>query len=172
MARTLVYKRTHHGDPNEAGHFGCNGCMMSVRGRKFSDVIGIGGIGREPIRAGIAGRVNWVGIGRMKVGSRFGYPVWSFESFRDFGTRGPFVRDCIPLLARQMYDVNVRSAIHFDARTQAQIDAFLRDFLSFPLTDTAGGVPPSTCTGRSSVCRRRPRQRISNGVRICGRRPN
>ena len=41
--RTLVYKRTHSGDPDPAsGVFGNNNCTRSVRGWNFDAVIGIG----------------------------------------------------------------------------------------------------------------------------------
>ena len=47
--RTLIYKRTHTGDPDpKAGVFGNNDCMGTVRKRDFDAVIGIGGIGPEP----------------------------------------------------------------------------------------------------------------------------
>jgi len=49
IKKTLIYKRTHTGDPHrEVGVFGENGCMRRVRGYKFDAVIGIGGIGPEP----------------------------------------------------------------------------------------------------------------------------
>src|SRR5262249_54001126 len=66
--RTLIYKRTHHGDPDpETGEFGCNDCMGTVRCWKFDAVIGIGGIGAEPKRYGIAGKLTWIGIGARKI---------------------------------------------------------------------------------------------------------
>jgi hypothetical protein len=38
--RTLIYKRTHSGDPDpKAGVFGCNNCMNTVRGWGFDAVI-------------------------------------------------------------------------------------------------------------------------------------
>jgi hypothetical protein len=63
--RTLIYKRTHSGDPDpKTGVFGCNNCMKTVRGWVFDAVIGIGGIGREPECEGIAGKLTWIGIGK------------------------------------------------------------------------------------------------------------
>lgn len=58
--RILVYKRTHNGDPNEDGVFGCNDCMRTVRDRDFDAVIGIGGITAEKYK--INGKINWIGI--------------------------------------------------------------------------------------------------------------
>ena len=43
--RTLIYKRTHLGDPDLFGTFGINDCMGEVRARQFDAVIGVGGIG-------------------------------------------------------------------------------------------------------------------------------
>jgi hypothetical protein len=40
---TLVYKRTHTGDPDESGIFGIHDCMGQVRGWNFGAVIGVGG---------------------------------------------------------------------------------------------------------------------------------
>lgn len=173
MPPTLVYKRTHHGDPGESGHFGCRGCMGKVRGWCFEEVIGIGGIGSEPIRNGISGRVNWVGIGPHRVGWRRGGPILAFDHFHDYGTTGPFVRQFMPLLARRMYGVNVRVTMRFGPRTQEQIDAFLRQFLTYP--PSPAGIMPS---GSSTLCRggirrrRCPRQNASTDVRIRYCRPN
>lgn len=173
MPPTLVYKRTHHGDPDGRGHFGCNGCMGWVRSWEFTNVIGIGGTGPEPIAEGISGRVSWVGIGRRPVGKEGGHPVWAFSQFRNFGKQGPFVRKCMPLVAKRMYDVNVRSTTRFDDRTREQIEAFLRTFMAYPLTKSVGGLPPAVYACQPGVCRRRcPRGRVSSGVRICRRGPN
>ncbi len=62
--RTLIYKRTHSGDPDHAGWFGVNDCMGRVRAWSFEAVIGVGGTGREARREGIARNLTWVGIGR------------------------------------------------------------------------------------------------------------
>lgn len=107
MPPTLVYKRTHHGDPGETGRFGCRGCMGKVRRWSFSEVTGIGGIGPEPVRNGIPERVNWVGIGPHPDGWLRRGPILVFDHFHDFGTTWPLVRECMPLLARRMYGVNV-----------------------------------------------------------------
>ena len=41
--RTLIYKRTHPGDPDEKGRFGICDCMGRVRAWDFEAVIGVGG---------------------------------------------------------------------------------------------------------------------------------
>jgi len=38
---TLIYKRTHRGDPNESGVFGVWNCMGQIRGWEFDAVIGM-----------------------------------------------------------------------------------------------------------------------------------
>lgn len=64
--RTLIYKRTHTGDPDASGCFGICDCMGRVRAMDFDAVIGIGGIGSEAKGAGIAGKITWIGIGAHK----------------------------------------------------------------------------------------------------------
>ena len=60
VRRILVYKRTHNGDPNEAGVFGCNDCMATVRDRNFDAVIGVGGISATAYK--MDGKITWIGI--------------------------------------------------------------------------------------------------------------
>jgi hypothetical protein len=106
--RVLVYKRTHHGDPDQYGQFGINDCMGRVRARDFDAVVGVGGIGSEPRKAGIAGKVNWIGIGPHKRPGRRG-PIVTFDHFLDFGVNGPDFTHLAPRLAARMYGRNVRS---------------------------------------------------------------
>lgn len=107
--RVLVYKRTHNGDPDENGCFGVHDCMGVVRDRDFDAVIGVGGVGPEAQATGIAGKVNWIGMGphrRRAAGMRG--PAVTFDRFRDFGTTGPDFRSLAPALAERMYANNVR----------------------------------------------------------------
>jgi len=67
--RTLIYKRTHPGDPDGKGQFGIHGCMGRVRTWRFEAVIGVGGTGAEPRSHGLDGKVNWIGIGPHKMGA-------------------------------------------------------------------------------------------------------
>jgi hypothetical protein len=46
--RTLIYKRTHPGDPDTTGRFGVCDCMGRVRTWDFEAVIGVGGLSHEP----------------------------------------------------------------------------------------------------------------------------
>jgi hypothetical protein len=105
----LIYKRTHNGDPDQNGCFGIEDCMGSVRAREFDAVVGVGGIGPEARRNGIAGRINWIGIGPHKVTkpSKRG-PVVTFDHFLDFGSEGPDFQEFAPTLAKRMYSVKAR----------------------------------------------------------------
>ncbi|HEX5759323.1 MAG TPA: hypothetical protein VF121_09025 [Thermoanaerobaculia bacterium] len=111
--RVLVYKRTHHGDPDQNGCFGVYDCMGAVRNRDFGAVIGVGGIGPDARANGVAGQVNWIGIGprRTSVPGKRG-PVVTFDHFLDFGTYGPKFRDLAPTLAERMYSNNLRHLMH------------------------------------------------------------
>ena len=103
--RTLVYKRTHNGDPDEFGRFGIYDCMGQVRGYDFKAVIGIGGAGAEAASCGIDGQVNWVGIGPTRTPLRGARgPLVTFQHFVCwFDEPGPDLRRVAPNLARRMY---------------------------------------------------------------------
>lgn len=80
--RTLIYKRTHPGDPDAEGRFGIHGCMGRVRNRDFEAVIGVGGIGAEPRSHEINGKVTWIGIGpHRRAGDDARAPVITFDRF-------------------------------------------------------------------------------------------
>ena len=64
--RTLVYRRTHTGDPDKRGCLGINDCMGSVRSRDFDAVIGVGAKAPDAGYSGIAHKVTWIGIGPRK----------------------------------------------------------------------------------------------------------
>lgn len=101
--RTLIYKRTHSGDPDaRTGVFGSGDCMHRVRGWAYGAVIGVGGIGPWPTREGIAGKLTWVGIGPQEVGRTPSGPQMAFEHFWYLGERGPLLKDLAPELADHM----------------------------------------------------------------------
>lgn len=107
--RTLISKRTHQGDPDVDGRFGIHDCMGQVRTWGFEAVIGVGGIGAEPESHGLAGKVNWIGIGphrRSAAGKRG--PVVTFDHFLFFGSEGPDFENLAPQLAERIYSKNVR----------------------------------------------------------------
>lgn len=125
--RTLIYKRTHHGDPDRTGRFGIHDCMGRVRGWKFDAVIGVGGIGAEPVSHGLAGKVNWIGIGphRAAAPGKRG-PVVTFDHFLFFGADGPLFAPLAPGLASRIYSANVRVLMNsLDADEKAEVDRLL-----------------------------------------------
>lgn len=110
--KILVYKRTHEGDPGPDGCFGVYDCMGKVRDRDYDAVIGVGGIGGEAKAHGIAGTVNWIGIGphKRQVDGKRGSEV-TFDRFVYLGGDGPDLKSIAPTLAQRMYDRNVRSIL-------------------------------------------------------------
>ncbi len=105
--RTLIYTRTHSGDPDpKTGEFGNRDCMGEVRAWDFGAVIGVGGRGAEAVRNKIAQKITWVGIGPHKraSGTKRG-PVVTFDLFRYFGEAGPAFATHAPLLAARHFRV-------------------------------------------------------------------
>lgn len=111
--RTLIYKRTHPGDPDTGGCFGIHDCMGQIRRWNFDSVIGVGGIGAEPASHGLDGKVNWIGIGarkHLRPGGRG--PLVTFEHFLLFEEKGCDFATLAPGLARRLYRRNVRALMH------------------------------------------------------------
>lgn len=107
--RILTYKRTHTGDPDRLGRFGIHDCMGRVRDLKFDTVIGVGGVGAEPVRCGIAHKLTWVGVGARRSSHRLGRGgLVEFDHFILFDSAGPELIAVAPNLARLMYDRNRR----------------------------------------------------------------
>ena len=65
---TLVYRRTHTGDPSKAGIFGVRDCMGTKCQLWFDSVIGIGGIGARP--KGIISKARLTGLALEAAGGR------------------------------------------------------------------------------------------------------
>ena len=108
----LVYRRTHRGDPNIDGVFGCHDCMGSVRNIYFDAVIGIGGAKPWPGSEGIAFKINWIGIGPTKSnpseqeqaeGYRFRGQLVTFNKFLLLNDTGPLLKDIAPSLYHYMF---------------------------------------------------------------------
>jgi hypothetical protein len=158
--RTLIYKRTHHGDPDpRTGEFGCSNCMGSVRGWKFDAVIGIGGLGAESKRNGIASRLTWIGIGPRKFHDpdRPNSPRVKFDHFWYQGERGPLLEQRYPALARRMYDRNVRIHLH-SAPEAPELDRDVGKILRLamaapPSNKSANRVSTRKCAPKSGVGR-------------------
>jgi|ERR1022692_1151796 hypothetical protein len=122
--RTLVYKRTHNGDPDSLGQFGIHDCMGSVRARDYEAVIGVGGIGDEPRKHGIAAKINWIGVGPHKFG-RADRPLVTFDHFLYFGEKGPPLNQYAPSLANHIYGRNVRTLMSFTDQERVEVNRIL-----------------------------------------------
>lgn len=128
---TLIYKRTHSGDPDPCtGTFGNHDCMGGVRGWPFDAVIGVGGMGAEPVRWNIAGRITWVGLGvHLGEPARSSHrgPTVMFDHFLYLGENGPLFTDLAPRLAARMYGRNVRVVLRrLSDEERAEVTGILR----------------------------------------------
>lgn len=141
--RTLIYKRTHEGDPDPvAGVFGNHNCMGRVRAWQYDAVIGIGGNGPEPRAKGIAEKVTWIGIGPTKDPEDGAEPHVTFDHFIYFGAEGPAVADLAPTLASRIYANNVRVLMDkVSGEERAEIDRIL---------DLARAAPRSGASSRGT----------------------
>lgn len=101
--RTLIYKRTHTGDPDANGCFGTYDCMGRIRALEFDAVIGIGGIGLDARVAGIAGKITWIGVGAHRAISDGRGPQITFDHFLLLDIRGDLLSDIAPTLAKRFY---------------------------------------------------------------------
>jgi hypothetical protein len=128
--RTLIYKRTHSGDPDpKTGVFGNHDCMGEARDWSFDAVIGIGGKGQESQSHRIAGKLTWIGIGPQTIDHRGRGPQLIFHHFWYRGEDGPLLQTDYPALASRMYDKNVRVLMHspLSSERQSKITALDRD---------------------------------------------
>ncbi len=129
---TLIYKRTHRGDPNKSGVFGVHDCMGRVRHWNFDAVIGVGG--KSPWRGheGIAYRINWIGIKPSKTEARDPRrkgPLVTFERFVLYDEHGPKLKKLAPKLFKYMFeDGHVRAVISrsLPGEMQEEITKILR----------------------------------------------
>lgn len=133
---TLIYKRTHSGDPDSAtGVFGCANCMGCVRGWTYDAVIGVGGIGKEPQDNRIAGLLTWIGIGAHRSGD-LRRPLVTFDHFLYYGENGEPLHKVAPHLATRIYGNNVRMI-----KDASLNDAERRDVVA--ILRRARNAPPS-----------------------------
>jgi hypothetical protein len=126
--RTLVYLRTHNGDPDQEGVFGIHDCMGQVRSWGFEAVIGVGGMSAEARSWGISGRVTWIGIGPHKHDGPYNAPLVTFKHFVYFGDDGLDFWAEAPTLARRMYRTghHVRTVMDdLSAQEQAEVAKLL-----------------------------------------------
>ncbi len=141
--RTLIYKRTHSGDPDpETGVFGNHDCMGAVRGWRFDAVIGIGGVGHEPQSHHIARKLTWIGICPQAIRDIGRGPQLTFHHFWYRGEDGPMLQTNYPALANRMYDKNVRLLVHRPASSEdskiADLDRNVSEILRLAMD-----APPS-----------------------------
>jgi hypothetical protein len=134
--RTLIYKRTHEGDPDEStGVFGNGKCMGQVRSWKFKAVIGVGGIRPWAKHKGIARKLTWMGIGtHTDRKDRKGNPLVTFDHFLYYGKEGRLLEEVAPKLASHMYDKGARVLMNLSSAEQREVDQIL---------DCARDAPPS-----------------------------
>ena len=112
FTRTLVYKRTHRGDPDDRGIFGVHDCMGKVRSWSFDSVIGVGGSKPDPGHEGIAGKVTWIGLGPENVGKTARGAILRFRKFRRFDEVGPELKHLAPSLFAHMFlDRHIRALL-------------------------------------------------------------
>lgn len=152
---TLIYKRTHKGDPYREGRFGIHGCMGWVRTWPFDAVIGVGGIGAEPRKNRLDGKVNWIGIGPHKMGAvdQRGFPVVTFDHFRLFGSDGSdgpsFVELAPQLAARMLYSGNVRVFMNeLNPVEQREVKKILARARNHPASSADGAGSATGSEGR------------------------
>lgn len=112
---TLIFKRTHSGDPNTRGVFGVHDCMGQVRRWNFDAVIGVGGKRPWPDHKNIAYRINWIGINpTKKEASKRGWrgPYVTFGRFVLYNETGPELKKVAPKLFKYMFeDKDVRAVM-------------------------------------------------------------
>ena len=116
---TLVYKRTHKGDPDGSRIFGIHDCMGQVRGYRFDAVIGVGGKSPDPGSEDIARKINWIGINpskseasspgwlaakRLDWSKSFRGPLVTFDRFVFLDEKGPDFKKFAPKLFRHMFE--------------------------------------------------------------------
>jgi hypothetical protein len=148
--RTLIYKRTHIGDPDpQTGVFGNCDCMGSVRRWQFDAVIGIGGIGRAPKSHGIAGKLTWIGIDPQKFedfnGPNSRGPQLWFRHFWHPGEDGPLLEEKYPALARRMYNKNTRVVMDdLSSEERREVEKILRLARNTPRSALPRSTLPKT----------------------------
>ena len=103
IVKTLIYKRTHRGDPDDSGIFGISDCMGKVRGHDFDAVIGGGGVAPDPGHQCIAEKLTWIGIGAHRVDGGFENPCVTFDWFHRWDETGPPFKALAPHLYRYMF---------------------------------------------------------------------
>ncbi|WP_160285811.1 hypothetical protein [Pseudomonas knackmussii] len=157
--KILTYKRTHTGDPNVQGVFGCRDCMGRDRGWAYDAVIGIGGTGGKAKSFGLKGKITWIGVGPIRRYLDAGRgPEVAFDRFVLYDEQGPNLFEMAPNLARRMYGGRVRSLLSsYSPEEKAEAEQIIRSFLN-------GELPPGK-KGRVSTSCKTPREASCSGQR-------
>jgi hypothetical protein len=154
---TLIYKRTHKGDPDDKTRaFGVHDCMGSVRRWNFDAVIGVGGSHPWRGHEDIANKINWIGINPAKTKARKSQwrgPYVRFERFVLYDGNGPKLKTRAPKLFRYMFEdkhVRVVMSRSLASEMQGEITKILRlakkQKTRQPLSET--GLPNNQCCGK------------------------
>jgi hypothetical protein len=151
--RSFVYKRTHKGDPDRRGGFGIRDCMGKLRNLDFDSVIGIGGLGSAARDAGIAGKLNWIGVGARKQEFGLRSPLVTFKHFILFDGKGKEFEELAPALAKRMYSRHAPRFLlnDFDRVERAEIRSILK------IARTAGSSKAILRPTRERCCTRKHR---------------
>ena len=166
--RTMIYKRTHTGDPTPDGVFGLSDCMGRVRARKYEAVIGVGGSSAEPQACGIAGRVTWVGVGPHRSNSiPVGYrgPIVEFDRFVLFDETGPMLDSIAPTLAHHLFGIHRRVVMSdgLNDTIQREVAKILALVPALPLGGVFRSRQKANCKpkrAKAGTCPPRKRSRI------------
>jgi hypothetical protein len=161
---TLVYKRTHTGDPNRSGVFGCHDCMGQVRRRNFDAVIGVGGKRPDRGHEDIAFKITWIGLGPSKTEAadpRFRGPLVEFERFVLWDQDGPELRTLAPRLFRHLFEDAVSNSRR--AVMSESLSADLREEITniLRLAETRRNDAPWNTDGVSSLPTSTPPRRVT-----------
>lgn len=100
----LIYRRTHTGDPDERGIFGCNDCMKSVRSWEYDAVIGIGGLRPDSDSKDIRCKLNWIGRVPTRTPENSNEPLVTFAKFVLWDGKGTLLSECAPKLYKYMFE--------------------------------------------------------------------
>jgi hypothetical protein len=122
----------------------------------FDAVIGIGGTSEEPVKAGISGKLNWIGSGRREGPiAADGGPLLTFDHFILFEQEGLHFAAIAPKLAARMFGKNPPRSVltDFDEVELQEIDRILKMAEDAPASSGTPCVPSNEPIMVSSLVR-------------------
>ncbi|HZL25729.1 MAG TPA: hypothetical protein VFC39_04275 [Acidobacteriaceae bacterium] len=149
---TLIYRRTHRGDPDDTKIFGKNDCMRRVRELNFDAVIGVGGTSPDSGEEGIARKINWVGIRPLKIKERHEHKTVRFDQFIRLDEAGPDLKTMAPKLFDYMFRQGRIPRYGLSTNLSKQLVAEIDDVLhwAFDTTQLKGTpVPLASKSGKN-----------------------